>query len=217
MRNIALFCIVCLVLIGIVSASGMVPAERTVRNSSTVIIPVKNTETPVDTGFVQSIISPVARYIGINTTAPAAESRSPVMNSPANPQVPAPTQGVPTKTGMSLAQQIVDMHVQESGNVQTTDPCTMDNSNFRVMHGTVHILYVQEHPVRTTEGVILEDDGKLYGILSENPEVFSLMQTAVAAGKPVLVAAYYDPADVKNNYIPLFNAYRACWIAIDNS
>jgi hypothetical protein len=216
MRNAVMLCIILLLVTGTVSASGVVPAERIVRNT-TVIAPVTTTQAPADTGFVQNLFSPVTRFIpGMVTVTP-----TPVLHplvTPAEVDLPGPviTGGVPGQTVKSLSLHLSQNQKQYAENTPVTDPCSTGNSNFRVMHGTVYVLFVYDHPAQVEESVILETDGKLYGILSENPQIFTLMQTAMATGKPVGLTAYYEPAPPANTG-GLWPVYRVCGMYVDNS
>jgi hypothetical protein len=216
MRNAVLLCTILLLITGSVSAAGIVPAERMVQNV-TVIAPVTTTQTPADTGLVQNLISPVTRLIpGMVTAAPTPVPPSLIIPVKTGLSGPAPTGGIPNQTVKSVALNLVDMQMQKSGSTPESDPCSMSNSNIKVMHGTVYVLMVQDHPVLAQQGVILENDGKLYGIISDNPNFFSLMQTAMVTKKYVAVAAYYEPAPPEG-LGGLWPIYRTCWMYVDNS
>jgi len=213
MKTAIIIGIACLVLTGVVSASGVVPAIPAVRNTSLVTGTVVPTPQPTGTtGFIGNLIAPIVHILPTATATPAA----PVVRQAGttNIAIASLTPFVtPDPGGLSPAQKVENMQLQQPGFGSATDPCG-DPGSLRVMHGKMDTVYVQDTPGPFRGGVLLEHDGKLYTLVSANNDVYTLMQTAFASDREVSVAGYPGTVNPGDGFQVLFTPYKVCWMTV---
>lgn len=212
MKTAICICIACLVLTGIASAAGGVIPVKVVRNTSAVQITVTATQPTQDQGIIANIVAPIAHVLPEVTVTPAVQATA--QEGSLNTTLLSPSSSAtPDLSGLTPAQKYEKLQLQHSPATPGSDPCK-DYSSLRVMSGKIKNILAQDSPSQFWHGVMREQDGKYYVLVSSNDHIYTLMQTAFIADQNVDLAGYPSTGDPYDTMSFLYPSYHVCWMMI---
>lgn len=72
----------------------------------------------------------------------------------------------------------------------------------------------QDEPEEYWGAVLFEDDGKGYTLLSDNPMIYSMMQTAIVMDEDIGVSGYPVPGKPGDTFSLWFPSYQVCFMDV---
>lgn len=212
MKFAVFICIACLVLIGIVSASGETLNVKGMRNTSIAKITVPTTQPTQDEGVIENIVAPIANIFPTATATPIQQAGQQETNTTILPRPSI----IPQNLGsLSSGQNAGGQQTQKFTAPSATDPCNEANGAVTIS-GTMYWVYVQESPAKAWGGVVYDyGDQTLYDIRSSDSDVYSLMQTAMITQKNVRVTAYPVPTDPNDGWT-IFSPHKVCSMVLSS-
>lgn len=215
MKYLTIFCIVCLVTVGMAAAAGTVPAVQAVRNISTVSIPAVNAPQQEDVGFVQTIINPIVRYIpGMNSPENTRSAQTQVVQ-PSNKNLveilPAPTQAA-----QPVTKNLYEISSEKFVTSSKTASCTGNEKDTKIFLGKMYSVLVSDYDPPLMYGVIRPsvESGIPSDIvlLTDNLNMLTQIHTALITGNDVTVVAF--PVSNPPSSLSNFEVYRLCQLNV---
>lgn len=200
MRSIALIVLLLLFLTGAASAAGIMPAGQIAKNIS--VAPVTTTQQPANNDIIGNLISPIVKVVPVATATPSVQQTT----------VP-PSQPNPVPAGMTMAEKIKYLEIHNAG-INSASACNPSSSSYRFMHGRIMLVYLFDESEDLWGAVLYEDDGKGYTLLSDNPMIYSMMQTAIVMDEDIGVGGYPVPGKPGDNFSLWFPSYQVCFMDV---